>query len=122
MKSLVDLFLSRWFNYKNRARYFLDNVCPASYSLTNFIVAAKSILILPLITLAPPSFSNGRRSKWFRGFAAIWGEKAARNRFENGLIEAGIPESESPKHCIGKIMTEGVFERMAVLMTLLKYQ
>ncbi len=79
-------------NLANRERYTLNYLNPVSYK--------GHFLDLPL-TLSgpfwrkPPTFYNGRKPAWYSEYVKKEGIDAAEQRFQNGLVWAGIPEKEA---------------------------
>jgi hypothetical protein len=79
-------------NLAKRGRYTLNYLTPASYG--------GHYLDFPL-TLSkpfyekPPTFYNGRKPAWYSDYASKYGVDAAEQRFQNGLVWAGIPEKEA---------------------------
>lgn len=79
-------------NLANRGRYTLNYLTPASYE--------GHYLDLPLTVSKPfyeksPTFYNGRKPAWYSDYASKYGIDAAEQRFQNGLVWAGIPENEA---------------------------
>lgn len=80
-------------NVANRGRYFLKYVYPAGYE-----GHGKEMLTAfsKLFYEKPPTFFNGEKPVWYAARVAKYKDPAvAENRFQNGLVWAGIPEKEA---------------------------
>ena len=80
-------------NLANRGRYTLNYLHPAGYSSKNFRAVPK--VLSKVFYEKPPTFTDGRKPTWYSQFAQRYPD-AAEGRFQNGLIWAGIPETEAP--------------------------
>ena len=80
-------------NLKNRGRYTLNYLNPASYK--GHLLDLPSTFAAPFYR-KPPTFYNGRKPAWYNKYVSTYGTEAAENRFQNGAIWAGISEDEVP--------------------------
>ena len=81
-------------NLANRNRYMLKYVFPASYKGHGKELRTA---FSKLFYEKPPTFNNGEKPVWYSTVVSRYnGNPAvAENRFQNGLVWAGIPESEA---------------------------
>ena len=79
-------------NLANRGRYTLNYLTPASYEGHGKEITG--MLLKPFYEKAP-TFNNGRKPVWYSVYASKEGIDAAEQRFQNGLVWAGIPEEEA---------------------------
>lgn len=79
-------------NLANRERYTLNYLIPASYKGHGKDLVKT--VIAPFYS-KPPTFFNGRKPAWYPQYARANGADAAEARFQNGLVWAGIPETEA---------------------------
>ena len=79
-------------NIANRGRYTLNYLFPAGYSNENYTAVPK--ILSKVFYEKPPTFAEGRKPVWYSQFAQNYPD-AAEGRFQNGLIWAGIPETEA---------------------------
>lgn len=79
-------------NLASRGRYTLNYLSPASYKghwLDFPLTISKPFY------RKPPTFYNNRKPSWYAKYAQKEGIDAAEQRFQNGLVWAGIPEEEA---------------------------
>ena len=79
-------------NLASRGRYTLNYLSPASYKghwLDFPLTISKPFY------RKPPTFYNNRKPSWYAKYAQKEGIDAAEQRFQNGLVWAGIPEEET---------------------------
>ena len=80
-------------NLANRGRYTLNYLTPASYE--GHGKELRTIFFKPFYEKAP-TFHNGKKPVWYSDKADFYGDASvAENRFQNGLVWAGIPEEEA---------------------------
>ncbi len=79
-------------NFANRERYILNYLTPTSYK--GHKKEILGLLPKPLYE-TPPTFYRGKKPAWYSEYAKKEGIDAAEQRFQNGLVWAGIPEEEA---------------------------